>query len=1150
MNEKSLAASQFSDDSRELLKSRLKHLVREKMGVTGGWHPLSQGQEALWFLWKLAPRSWAYSMVLPMMVRGPIDTAAFRRSLQILSDRHPGLRTEFKDDAGQIQQRGKPDLPVNLVETDASTWSEEQLLEKAREEAQRPFDLAENAALRVALFRRAANEHLLLVMLPHIVGDLWSLVILLDELRLVYAGEVEGQPVSLPPQPLSYEEYVRAQRSAETAADAYASDLAYWRETLAGELPVLDLPADRQRPATQSFTGGTVFRELDAALTRDLERLAMKEETTLFTVLLTAYQVLLHRYSGQDAVMVGMPTAGRQQAGLADVIGDFINMLPIRASFAEERSFRQCLADTRKSVLDALKHQDCPFSAIVDAIEPPRDVSRTPIFQTTFVLQKFQRYPELQSLLLPGPGDLPAPFADLMLEPWPMAQQDGQFDVNLEMKKSGSGALMAAWKFAADLFDPATIDRIASSFETLLRQMVADPDARVSALSLLREDEVAAVLEAGRGAIVAPPAESTVCALFEARAATHGDAVAIRCGDDSLTYAALQLRVEEIARGLAARGVGRETLVAVIMQRGLDFVTALLAVMKAGGGFLPLDPRNPPARSRTVLESSGLTMVLTETAFATDLEASLAESPTDRRPPVVTFEALAEDASTHPLPPAAAGGDLAYTMYTSGSTGQPKGVMVEHRGMVNHVLGKLADLDFGPSDVLAQNAPQSFDVVVWQSLAPLVSGGQVVVIPDAIAEDPAALIGEISRRGVTMLQIVPSMFRAILEEAEACDDGPPDLTPLRWMIPTGEALPTELCRRWFALYPAISILNTYGSTECSDDQCHYRLDRIEPADAAMPIVSVGRPIANMTAHVLDAKLAPVPAGVVGELYIGGIGVGRGYRGDPERTAAAFIPDPYGSTPDARLYRTRDMARRRADGLIDFLGRTDHMIKLHGLRIEPGEIETALCRHPDIAEAAVLARTGPAGDRRLVAYVVATEGGSAALSDVEILRPFLAATLPFSMIPATFVLLPALPLTVNGKLDQKRLPTPDWTGSVAGPVIAPRNGIEATIAAIWGHLLKRDTIGVTEDFFASGGDSIRSIQVAARCRQAGLPIEPVDLFVHRTIAALAEYLGDRFSDGSWAAPSPVDTAVAEILVAPENLERALAMVSFDFDEPDA
>ncbi|GAA0331122.1 hypothetical protein GCM10009087_46610 [Sphingomonas oligophenolica] len=1134
----------MSDASKELLKSRLKQLVREKMGVTGGWHPLSHGQEALWFLWKLAPQSWAYSIALPMGVRGPLDVPALRRSLQILSDRHAGLRTEFRDDAGLIQQRAREHWPVDLVETDAASWTDEQVREAVRQEAQRPFDLATNAALRVSLFRRAADHHVLLFTLPHIVGDLWSLIVLLDELRLVYAAETSGKATVLPALSVSYEDYVRAQRPADGQADDNPH-LAYWRDALAGELPVLDLPGDRQRPPAQTFSGGTVVRRIDAGLTRDLERLAGAEDATLFMLLMAAYQALLHRYGGQETIIVGTPSSGRHQAGLADLIGDFINMLPIRGSFSNDRSFRACLADTRRAVIEALKHQDCPFSLIVDALQPPRDISRSPIFQTTFVLQKFHRYPELQRTLLPAPDEPPVPFADLLLEPWPLAQQDGQFDLNLEMKKTDSGALIGAWKFAADLFDAGTIERIASSFEVLLRQMVADPDREIGAFSLLAEDQIAAVLDAGRGPLVAPPVETTVCALFETRAAADGQAIAIRCGDDALSYAALQERVESVARALAAQGVGREKLVAVVMQRGIDFVTALLAIMKAGGAFLPLDPRNPPARSRVVLENSDLALVLTEEAFAAGLEAALAESPSDRRPRVMTFETLAGQAAGHSLPLPAAGGDLAYTMYTSGSTGQPKGVMVEHRGMVNHVLGKLSDLDFTAADVLAQNAPQSFDVVVWQSLAPLVAGGRVVVIPDAIAEDPTELLQEIRQRGVTMLQIVPSMLRAILEEVESRDGGPPDLAPLRWMIPTGEALPTELCRRWFDLYPAIPILNTYGSTECSDDQCHYRLDRIEPADAALPVVSVGRPIANMSAHVLDARLAPVPAGVVGELYIGGIGVGRGYRGDAERTAAAFIPDPYGTTADARLYRTRDMARRRADGLIDFLGRTDHMIKLHGLRIEPGEIETALCRHPDVAEAAVLARPGPSGERRLVAYVVATDAG--ALANLESLRPFLAATLPYSMIPSTFVALPALPLTANGKLDQHRLPAPEWRTAAAAPIVAPRTGIEATIAAIWGHLLKRDPVSVTEDFFESGGDSIRSIQVAARCRQAGLPVEPVDLFVHRTIAALAEQLGDRFSSGGWVSPQPAEAAPP--LVAPENLKRALELVSFDDDLED-
>jgi acyl-coenzyme A synthetase/AMP-(fatty) acid ligase/aryl carrier-like protein len=462
-------------------------------------------------------------------------------------------------------------------------------------------------------------------------------------------------------------------------------------------------------------------------------------------------------------------------------------------------------------------------------------------------------------------------------------------------------------------------------------------------------------------------------------------------------------------------------------------------------------------------------------------------------------------------------------MYTSGSTGKPKGVMVEHRGMVNHVLAKLADLEMGADCVLAQNGPPTFDIVVWQCLAPLVVGGRVVVFPDAIAEDPALLVDEIERRGVTVLQIVPSMLRALLDEAETRK---PQLASLRWMVPTGEALPTELCRRWLALYPHIPILNTYGSTECSDDQCHDAIRALDAADDAVAIASIGRPIHNMAAYVLDATLEPVPPGVVGELYIGGIGVGRGYIGDPERTLAAFVPDPFS---DGRLYRTRDLARRRPSGRIDFLGRVDNMIKLRGFRIEPGEIEAALVAHPAVAAAAVIAQPHPSAERVLVGYVVAKSAVTA-----EELREHLAARLPQYMVPTTFSFLDALPLTANGKLDARALPVPRWDVSDE-VLIAPRNALEEQIAAIWTEVLGLGRVGVTQDFFEIGGDSIKSIQIVARCRRAGFDVSPRDLFQFPTIAGFA---------AAAARGAVQDERVADIEIASGELELALSQVVFE------
>jgi acyl-coenzyme A synthetase/AMP-(fatty) acid ligase/aryl carrier-like protein len=466
-------------------------------------------------------------------------------------------------------------------------------------------------------------------------------------------------------------------------------------------------------------------------------------------------------------------------------------------------------------------------------------------------------------------------------------------------------------------------------------------------------------------------------------------------------------------------------------------------------------------------------------------------------------------------------------MYTSGSTGKPKGVMVEHRGMLNHMFAKLSDLEIREDGVVAQNGPPTFDIVVWQCLAPLAAGGRVVVFPDDVAEDPSRLLDEVERRGVTVLQLVPSMLRAILDEE------PRELTSLRWIVPTGEALPTTLCRRWLERYPRIPLLNTYGSTECSDDQCHYVIRRLDTADDAVAIASIGTPIPNMTAHVLDANLAPVPDGVAGDLYIGGVGVGRGYINDPERTAAAFVADPFSSDTGARLYRTRDLARRRADGNLDFLGRVDAMIKVRGFRIEPGEIEAALMQHPSISAAAVIARDHPSRERVLVAYVVSRASNDPSPDE---LRRFLTDRLPQSMVPTTVVFLDTLPLTANGKLDQRRLPAPQWEMTEALDVVAPRTPAEEAIASIWADVLGLERVGVTQDFFAAGGDSIKSIQIVARCKRAGFEVRPTDLFQHSTVAALAAF-------AERGAPR-VAEAIPALEVSQEHFDLALAQVEFD------
>jgi amino acid adenylation domain-containing protein len=1106
------------------------------MRRSGSWSPLSHGQEALWFLWKLVPHTWAYNTVLPFRIRGPLDAAALRRALQKLSDRHPGLRMEFREEGGHPSQRPLEQHPVHLQEIDAAGWSDDRLHEASSEAARYPFDLEADATLRTTLFRRAPDEHAFLVVAHHIVSDLWSFIILMDELRHLYPAERDGRDAQLPPLPVDYVDYVRQQRQ---AADGEGGQRLweYWQQELSGELAVLDLPTDHSRPLLQTFHGGTIVRRMDAELTRSLKQLAGKERVTPFMALLAAYQVLLGRYTGQESFSIGSPTYGRDRAEVQGVVGDFINMVPMRTDLSGAPTFRQLLGRVRAQVVATIKHQDYPFSLLVDRLHLPRDLSRSPIFQTTFVLQKFHRYPELSRALLPDQNEQPIPFADLTLEPVPLPQQEGQFDLNVEMKEDDQGRLAGAWKYASDLFDATTIARMAGHYETLLREIIADPDRPTIELPLLSSEESREVVERAHGPAIELPAAPTVCALFEAQAVRRGDQIAVSCGDDRVTYARLSARVRVMAGALAAAGVGRGMLVAVLLPRGLDFVAALLAIAKAGGAFLPLDPRHPASRFAQIMESSGTAFVLTTGALSPDFAEGIAAVDERRRPGVLRVEELSTLPSAAMLP-TMDGGDLAYVMYTSGSTGAPKGVMVEHRGMVNHVLGKLSDLGMDERDVLAQNGPPTFDIVVWQCLAPLVVGGRVVICTDEVAEDPARLLAEVEAQGVTVLQFVPSMLHALLEETSSRGGTKPVLATLRWMVPTGEALPTELCRRWLALYPHIPLLNTYGSTECSDDQCHYALHHLGPADEAVSVTSIGTPIQNMTAYVLDSNLAPVPVGVVGDLYIGGIGVGRGYLGDPVRTAGAFIPDPFSNHPGARLYRTRDLARRRSDGNLDFLSRSDDMIKLRGLRIEPGEIASALSRHPAVSAAAVVAREHPSGERVLVAYVVASKDAEVTPGNEE-LRHFLAGRLPQSMVPAFSLFLDALPLTANGKLDQRRLPIPQWQVASAEELVAPRTPTEELMAEIWREVLATAAIGVTQDFFAIGGDSIRSIQIVARAKRAGLHLRPSDLFQHSTIAALAA-----LADVNAGAEAPAAASLPSLQISEEHLALAFEQVEFD------
>jgi len=1107
--------------------------------VPGGHYHMVKspyGQESLWFLWKLAPQSWAFNTVLPFRIKGDLDRKAFAQAFQSLTDRHPCLRCEFAELNGKPQQRFAARRVARIEETDASEWSDDRLDGVLLDHARQAFDLTVDASIRVCLFRESDDSHVALI--DHIINDYWSMSVIMDDLEKLYAAARDGAEHSLPDLPLSFEFFVLWQRKL-LSGEASKRHLDYWREELAGDLPTLDLPTDRRRSPTQSFRGGTVVRRIDSELNRKLAQLAASQKTTLFTVLLAAYQALLHRYSGQSEVMVGIPTSGRSRQELAGMVGDLVNMAPIRASLDESLTYQQLLKSTIAKVMGSIEHQDYPFSLVVEDLQPARDLSRSPIFQTTFVLQKLQRFPNLSRLILPADDEPSVPFADLTLEGIPLLQQDGQFDLNLEMKEDDLGRLVGAWKFSADLFEARTIEKMADNFETLLRGIVSNPDTPICQLPLLSPAAAESILVAGTGPNVDLPQASSVCEIFESFAAASGDAVALSADEQTLSYAELSKQVTKLALHLTSLGVGKDVLVGVVLPRGFDFVISLLAINKAGGAFLPIDPRHPSARIVKVLRSSGAPLVIDSPSLDRELSTAIESVVAEGRLRTVKVSDATAEIPNGVLPKVS-GEDLAYVMFTSGSTGTPKGVMVEHWGMVNHVHAKLSDLEMDRSDVLAQNGPQSFDIVVWQCLAPLTRGGRVVIISDEIAEDPRGLLAAVQQEGITVLQLVPTMLRAVLDHVEQNPSERP--TSLRWIVPTGDALPTELCRRWLQAFPDVPILNTYGSTECSDDQCHYKISTLNTADEAEAIASIGTPIHNMTAHVLDSNGVPVPDGVVGELFIGGRGVGRGYLDDSERTNKAFIPDSTSAPSDARLYKTNDMVRRRADGAISFLGRLDHMIKINGMRIEPGEIETTLCNHPAISEAVVVVRKHPTGGRRLVGYgslLVAQSEPS-----TEELRDFVGQHQPTYMTPAVYCLMNELPQNSNGKIDRKQLPEPDWGREPEEEITPPQTPTQNNMERIWSEVLGVEQCSVTQDFFALGGDSIRSIQIVARCQHKGWRVTAADLFQRPTILELSAFVDSQARSSDTGSESKDEVSAPELTVDASDLAKALGQVQFE------
>jgi amino acid adenylation domain-containing protein/thioester reductase-like protein len=1052
--------------------------------------PLSFAQQRLWFLDQLEPGNPAYNIPTAVIhLTGRLDAPALAHSLQSLVKRHESLRTRFTlVDGRPVQEIGPVDCPLSVIDLRHLPAAEqpEQVRRLALAEACLSFDLARGPLLRTSLLRLAGDRHVLLLTMHHIVSDGWSMGVFYRELAHLYRAYVAGQSPSLPPLPLQYADFAVWQRD-WLSGEALAKQLAYWRTQLAEAPPVLPLPLDHARSALSARHPGSVRHlfKLSPELSAGVEVLGQLEGATLFMTLLAAFQLLLFRYTRQTDISVGSPIANRNRQEIEGLIGFFVNTLVLRTDLSGAPTFRQLLQRVRRVALDGYAHQDLPFEKLVEILHPERDLSLTPFFQTMFVLQNAPMPP----LHLP----------DLTMTIAEVESGAAKFDLILEMVQQPTG-LSGSIEYDTSLFEPETIARMAGHFQTLLAAIVANPNQAIDDVPLLTAAEQRQLLvEWNQTRRDYPLAEGFVH-FFEAQTRRTPEAAAVISEGRTLTYAQLNGLSNVLAYQLVDLGVGPETVVALLAERGIELLAMMLAVFKAGGAYLPLDPRHPPQRHRQILTQSAAPLVLAATEFLPTLMEALAGAAI--APRVLAVESMLDGAGDAPNLPARSGPDnLAYVIFTSGSTGQPKGAMVTQRGMLNHLWSKVEDLHLTGADVLAQNASQCFDISVWQFLAALLVGGQIHIFDDEVAHDPPALLTEVARRRITIFQLVPSMLRAIIQAATAVE--PPDLTALRWVVPTGEALTTELCRQWLALYPGIPLLNAYGSTECSDDQCHHPIRYAPPPEYTLPTMLIGKAMPNVQLYILDKCLAPVPIGVAGEIYVGGIGVGRGYLNDPRRTAEVFIPDPFSPEPGQRLYKTGDLGRYRPDGAIEFLGRVDYMVKIRGFRIEMGEIEAALARHPAVREAVVLARTTAQkpDDKYLAAYVAPETWPGPSLGE---LRAFLKDHLPEYMVPAVFVPLEILPLTPNGKINRQALPEPETVGlTVSHDYRPPTNPVERVLVRIWGKVLGVERVSIDADFFQLGGHSLLATQLVYRVRaafQIDLPLR--DFFRASTVAELA------------------------------------------------
>jgi amino acid adenylation domain-containing protein len=1050
---------------------------------------LSYAQQRLWFLEQLGHSQHAYHLLEAMRLRGPLQVKALLQSLQEIVKRHEVLRTTFTNVAGQpLQVIGQATrLPVSEVDLRALSQHEQeaQVHILAQTEAQRPFDLAQGPLMRVSLVRLTDEEHVLLLTMHHLVSDGWSQGVFWREFAIFYGAFTTGRPLSLPPLSIQYADFASWQQQ-WLRGEVLDTPLAYWKSHLAG-VSTLQLPTDHPRPAVATSQGAHHWLILSPTLTHALKALSQRHGVTLFMTLLAAFQTLLHRYTWQDDIAVGTLIANRNRVELEGLIGFFVNTLVLRTDLSGDPSFRALLDRVRAVTLCAFEHQEVPYEKLLETLRLPRDLSRNPLFQVMCILHNTPQ----QAPALPG----------LTVEPLEIDPGTARFDVTLEFWETPEG-LRCRFEYSTALFEAATITRMGSHLQTLLEGIAADPEQRVSRLPLLTAEERQRLLVEWNATRAPYPTDRCLHHMFEAQVRYTPDAVAVVCGDESLTYGELNRRANQIAHYLLWMGVGPNKLVGLCMERSLAMVVGLLGILKAGAAYLPLDPMYPPERLAFIVGDAQPPVVLTQERLLGSLPAHGAQL-------VCLDSAWAAIAQCHDNDPVigASADDMAYLLYTSGSTGNPKGVVGIHSATLNALAWMWRTFPFADDEVCCQKTSISFGDSIQEWLGPLLGGMRLVLIPDEVLKDLPRFVQTLALHRVTRLIIVPSLLRTLLDTYH---DLPARLPNLKLWFAGGEALSSDLVLRFRQCLPHSRLINLYGASEASDDTTWYDTSLMSSELLHVPI---GRPIANTHLYVLDQHLQPVPMGIAGELYVGGAGLTRGYFQRPELTAERFVPHPFGHESGARLYKTGDLVRYRSDGNLEYIGRDDQLVKLRGVLIELEEIEAVLREQPAVRETAVIIREDIPGDRRLVAYVVPAQEPAPTIRE---LRRFLEQKLPTAMVPAAFVMLERFPLTPSGKVDRRVLPPPGLLRPALEDLyVLPRTPIEQRLAAIWCELLGLEQVGIHDNFFELGGHSLLAMKLLFRVHDTTHVEVPLSSFFEMPtvahVAAIIERAGQTEQD---------------------------------------